>query len=141
MRKQYFGKDKVNNLPPMYVVKLLDGELEKFTKHMEEWGFEKHCNIPEIMDCKENEYAIGYDIEDNKEKELFEEAYKEYKLHNPTGKTREVKVLQGFYDGAWSDLCEYELWETKELKDNYRDYQKNEPCPHRIITRRIKNEY
>ena len=139
MRKQYFGKNKDKNWNAIYVVKLLDSELEKFIKHMSDWNFEKYHYVPEIMDCKENETAIAYDIIYGEEKTYFEQAYSEYKLYNPTGKTREVKVLQGFYDGEWSDICEYEMWENKELKADYKSYQENEPCPHRIITRRIKN--
>lgn len=46
---------------------------------MNEWGFEKYQYIPEIMDCKENETAICYDIIYGEEKTYFEEAYKEYK--------------------------------------------------------------
>lgn len=80
MRKLYFGKDREHGYPlALYVVKLLDSELEKFTAHMREWNFEKYQYIPEIVDCKKNETAICYDIEDSEEKETFEEAYMEYK--------------------------------------------------------------
>lgn len=139
MRKVYFGKNKEKHLNAIYVVKLLDSELEKFAAHMNKWGFEKYQYIPEIMDCKENETAICYDINDWEEKVYFENAYADFKQNNHTGKTREVKVIQGYYDGEWSDICEYEKNEYKELKADFKSYQDNEPIPHRIITRRVKN--
>lgn len=86
MRKQYFGKNKEKRWNAIYVVKLLDSELEKFTAHMNEWGFEKYQYIPEIMDCKENETAICYDIIYGEEKTYFEEAYKEYKALGKSNK-------------------------------------------------------
>lgn len=82
MRKQYFGKQREKHLPACYVVKLKDSELENFTAHMNEWGFEKYGYIPEIMDCKEDETAIEYDFIYSEEKTLWEEAYREYKLKN-----------------------------------------------------------
>ena len=140
MRKQYFGKNKENNLPACYVVKLRDVEFDTFTAHMNDWGFEKYGYIPEIMDCKENETAIEYDFIYSEEKTLWEEAYKAYKEKYPTAATKRVKVLQGFYDGEWSDICEYDMDETKELKSDWEAYNKNESCPHRIIVRRVKLE-
>ena len=102
---------------------------------MAEYGY-----IPEIMDCKENETAIEYDFIYSEEKTLWEEAYKAYKEKYPTAATKRVKVLQGFYDGEWSDICEYDMDETKELKSDWEAYNKNESCPHRIIVRRVKLE-
>ena len=78
MRKQYFGKNK-ENYYPIYVVKLLTDEINRFASHMSDYGFDKFQDLPEIMDCKDNEYAIAYTLKYGEEKNWFELAYKEYK--------------------------------------------------------------
>lgn len=55
------------------------------------------------------------------------------------GRTKEVKVLQGNYGYGWDDLIEYEVNDFS-AKQDYRDYEENEPqYAHRIIRRRVPN--
>lgn len=55
------------------------------------------------------------------------------------GRTKEVKVLQGNYGYGWDDLIEYEVNDVS-AKQDYRDYEENEPqYAHRIIRRRVPN--
>ena len=89
MRKQYFGKDRENGYDRIYVVKLLTDEIDRFATYMKDYGFDNYWDIPEIMDCKNDEYAIAFHIDDNEEKEWFEQGYRDYKeIYH--GKTKEV---------------------------------------------------
>lgn len=55
------------------------------------------------------------------------------------GRTKEVKVLQGNYGYNWDDLIEYEVNDSS-AKQDFRDYEENEPqYRHRIIRRRVPN--
>jgi hypothetical protein len=47
-------------------------------------------------------------------------------------------VVQGHYRFGWEDLTEADSW--LEAKSLLRDYNENEPAPHRLIQRRIANK-
>jgi len=56
-----------------------------------------------------------------------------------TGKTKEVKILQGNYGYGWEDICKYEKENYSESSDDLKAYRENAPeCVYRIITRRVQ---
>lgn len=58
-----------------------------------------------------------------------------------TGKTKEVKVLQGNYGCGWEDICQYDKENYSESRDDLKAYRENAPeYVYRIITRRVKRE-
>jgi len=52
-----------------------------------------------------------------------------------------LRVLQGSYSHGWEDLCAAEntVAGRKEIRDNLKDYRKNEGGRYRIINRREPN--
>jgi hypothetical protein len=64
------------------------------------------------------------------------------KKTNKASKYNYYSILQGNYGYGWDDLATYPKEKaTKELRRDYKDYQKNEPrYSHRIISRRVLNE-
>lgn len=52
-----------------------------------------------------------------------------------------LRVLQGWYDGAWSDLMAREercgREEAKAFQENVKLYRLNDPRPYRVISRRV----
>ena len=73
----------------------------------------------------------------------------EESLNEARPRTRkEYRVLQGNYGYGWDDLVSYEITgdiekdkETyKEIRQDRKDYDANEPYPHRVITRFEKKE-
>jgi len=89
--------------------------------------------------------ALGVDLLDC-DIEALEDVVDDYKKDNPKYKRSKenikegsVYVLQGKYDTSWEDLVEYT--DYKEARADYKAYEENErEYPHRIITRRIKND-
>ena len=57
-----------------------------------------------------------------------------YAKANP--KTRVDIVVQGNYGSGWEDVTAEEKW--TEARQRLKEYNENEPNPHRIITRRVK---
>lgn len=56
------------------------------------------------------------------------------------GKTKMVKVLQGNYGYGWDDLCQYEMNDTAEIKQDLKSYRENERgVSFRVIQRRVPN--
>ena len=60
-------------------------------------------------------------------------------------KYKYLKVLQGYYSPSygWEDLVEAEIKNEEEMRDfrqDIKDYEENEPYPHRVIKRRVLNE-
>lgn len=60
-------------------------------------------------------------------------------------KYKYLKVLQGYYSSSygWADLVEAEIKnkeDMKEFRQDIKDYEENEPYPHRVIKRRVLNE-
>ena len=54
----------------------------------------------------------------------------------------DVKVLQGYFGRGWEDLEQAyadDLNSVKELKDDMKSYQENDPRAYRIITRKEEN--
>ena len=82
MKKQYFGKDKMNNLKSIYAVAFTnDAEMNLFTQLIaDEYGYEQYSDVPELfVDDSKYTWAIAYDIEDGNDRKEFEQAYKEVK--------------------------------------------------------------
>lgn len=83
MKKQYFGKDKMNELNAIYVVAFTnDDDVTRFTHIMsDEYGYENYTDVPEMFVDDDNNFtwAIAYDIDDGNDKKEFEQAYKEVK--------------------------------------------------------------
>ena len=52
-----------------------------------------------------------------------------------------LRVLQGWYDGEWSDLMAREercsRAEAQAFNENVKLYRLNDPRPYRIISRRV----
>lgn len=82
MKKQYFGKDTINNLKSIYAVAFTnDDEMSLFTQLIaDEYGYEQYSDVPELfVDDSKYTWAIAYDIEDGNDRKEFEQAYKEVK--------------------------------------------------------------
>ena len=83
MKKQYFGKDKMNDWTAIYVVAFTnDDDMTRFTQIMsDEYGYEHYTDVPEMFVDDDNHFtwAIAYDIDDGNDKKEFEQAYKEVK--------------------------------------------------------------
>lgn len=63
-------------------------------------------------------------------------------LKESTTKYKNVKVLQGYYNGRWEDLVETDANDAakvRSLKQDLRSYDENERNPHRIIDRKVPN--
>lgn len=52
-------------------------------------------------------------------------------------KYRYLYVLQGFYSRGWADLTQSE--DYTEIREDHRDYKRNEAGQYRIISRRVLN--
>ncbi len=52
-----------------------------------------------------------------------------------------LRVLQGWYDGGWSDLMAREercgREEANAFRENVKLYRLNDPRPYRVISRRV----
>lgn len=51
-----------------------------------------------------------------------------------------LKILQGQYDGIWSDILafgEKKHVKPKEMREVLNNYMENDPRPYRIVNRRI----
>lgn len=83
MKKQYFGKDTMNNLKSIYAVAFTnDVEMNLFTQLIaDEYGYEQYNDVPELFVDDDSKYtwAIAYDIEDGNDRKEFEQAYKDVK--------------------------------------------------------------
>lgn len=113
------------------VVRIGDDEYFKDGSH---WGktSEKDLVIPRRYptgQLKMQSRLDGKDIE-------VIEVDKDYKPK----RTKEYRIIQGNYGNGWDDLVSYDTSDEnqrKDLKQNWKDYNENEPnIPHRIITRR-----
>ena len=58
-------------------------------------------------------------------------------------KYRYYRVLQGKYDGIWSDLVSYNMADKdyfKELRSDLHSYMQEDPRQYRVIDRRVLNQ-
>lgn len=56
------------------------------------------------------------------------------------GKTKEVKIIQGYCGGRWEDMSEYDCSEYGQIKSDLAEYRASSatwPIPYRVITRRV----
>ena len=64
-------------------------------------------------------------------------------MRTQKNKYRYLRVLQGKYDGIWTDLVCYDISDRnyfKELRSDLHSYMKEDPRPYRVISRRELNQ-